>query len=314
MMKLSDVSAILLKMDNIEILTHHYPDGDTLGSAYALCLGLQSLGKSARVILAGKPADKFNYLLNGVKQQDFKADNIVSVDVAANSMLGENEDKYTGRINLCIDHHISNSVTADERYVDGEAAAAAEIIFALLKEMKVNFTKEIADCLYTGISTDTGCFMYTNTTPETHKIAAELMEIGCDFEQINKAMFETKSRAKLRLERMVYDTLEFFCNGKCAVIYTTLEMQSKLGLGDDETEGLASIPRQIEGVLIGITMREKQGGTFKISVRTNGETDACEFCKRFGGGGHRAASGCAVDGSLDEVRSRLVAAAEEVLK
>ncbi len=122
---------------------------------------------------------------------------------------------------------------------------------------------------------------------------AKLIECGADFAVINRAMFETKTKQKLALERMVYDTLDYYYDGKLAIIYTTLAMQDKLNLGDDQMEGLASIPRQIDGVKMGITIREKQDNVFKISVRTNGDTDACEFCKKFGGGGHKAASGCA---------------------
>lgn len=145
--------------------------------------------------------------------------------------------------------------------------------------MNVEITKEIANCLYTGVSTDTGCFMYTNTSAKTHMIAAKLIECGADFAVINRAMFETKTKQKLALERMVYDTLDYYYDGKLAIIYTTLAMQDKLNLGDDQMEGLASIPRQIDGVKMGITIREKQDNVFKISVRTNGDTDACEFCK-----------------------------------
>ncbi len=180
--------------------------------------------------------------------------------------------------------------------------------------MKIKITEQIADCLYTGISTDTGCFRYTNTTSETMRVAAQLMDFGCNTEYINKAMFETKSKTKIQIERAVYDTMTYCADGRCAIIYTTLDMFKSLDVGDDEMEGLASIPRQIEGVLMGITMREKEGGFFKISVRTNCGINASEFCSQFGGGGHPAAAGCTVEGTLDEVRNKLIEAAEKVLK
>lgn len=312
-MTLSDVAKILKEKDNVEILTHHYPDGDTLGSAYALCLALQSMGKRARVVLSGKVAKKFNYLIDAVEEMDFAPQFTVSVDVAAKSLLGENEEKYSDKIELCIDHHSSNTLGVKDSYIDSTASAVAEIIYDLLCEMNVEITREIADCLYTGISTDTGCFMYTNTTSKTHIIAGKLIDSGADFSSINRAMFETKTREKLALERMVYDTLDYYYDGKLAIIYTTIAMQSKLNLGDDEMEGLASIPRQIEGVKMGITIREKENREFKISVRTNGDTDACVFCKKFGGGGHKAASGCSIKGDLITVKQSLIAAAKEML-
>ncbi len=313
MMTLNEVAEILRSKDNIEILTHHYPDGDTLGSAYGLCLALQNMGKNARVILSGKMAEKFNYLKSGVKEQNFTPQFIMSVDVAAKSLLGENREKYENKIELCIDHHGSNTMGVEKSYIDNTAAANAEIIYDLLHIMGAKITKEIAASLYTGISTDTGCFMYTNTTAKTHNIAGQLMDTGIDFGEINRAMFETKTKEKLALERMVYDTLDYYYDGKLAIIYTTLAMQSKLNLGDDQMEGLASIPRQIEGVKMGITIREKKNKEFKISVRTNGDTDACAFCQQFGGGGHKAASGCSINGDLITVKQRLIAAAEGIL-
>lgn len=313
MINLYELSVYLKDHDNYEILTHAYPDGDTLGSGFALCLALQQIGKNARVITTNIPS-KFTYLLKGVKEQDFEAQTIISTDVAADSLLGSNMEKYAGRIDVCIDHHGSNTITAEEKFVDRFAAATCEIVYKLFRRMKIKITEQIADCLYTGISTDTGCFRYTNTTSETMRVAAQLMDFGCNTEYINKAMFETKSKTKIQIEHAVYDTMTYCADGRCAIIYTTLDMFKSLDVGDDEMEGLASIPRQIEGVLIGITMREKEGGFFKISVRTNGNIDASEFCSQFGGGGHPAAAGCTVEGTLDEVRNKLIEAAEKVLK
>lgn len=313
MITLSEAATLLLENDNFHILTHRYPDGDTLGCAFALCYALRSIGKNANVKVAPTVPTKFTYLCEDYKEQDFDYEFVVSVDVAAPSLLGELYDLYHDKIDLCVDHHGSNSMVADNICVDATAAAACEIVYLLIKEMGAKITKNIANALYTGISTDTGCFCYTNTTAQSHKIAAELMECGCDFAKINRINFETKTRAKLKMERMVYDTMEFYCGGRCAIIYTTLAMQKALGAGDDEMEGLASIPRQIEGVKMGITMREKEDGTFKISVRTNDGVNASEFCARFGGGGHAAASGCSIKGDLSTAKYMLIKAAEEVL-
>lgn len=313
MTDLLSVAQILKEKDNIEILTHHYPDGDTLGSAYALCKALQAMGKYARVITSGNPSAKYDYLKSGVKEQEFQREFVVSVDVAAPSLLGENQEQYEGIIDLCIDHHRINSMEAKEKFVDPDSASAGEIIFTLLKAMYTEITPEIADCIYTAISTDTGCFRYSNTTAQTHRIAAELMGITPNWHRINTVMFELKSKEKLRLERMVYKTLEYFCEGKGALIYTTLEMQEESGVPDGELEGLASIPRQIEGVHLGITMKEKEKGVFKVSVRTNENVNAAEFCALFGGGGHNAAAGCTVEGTLEEAKEKLIKAAQGIL-
>lgn len=313
MINLYELAKYFEAHDNYEILTHAYPDGDTLGSGFALCLALQQKGKKARVITTNIPS-AFEYLKAGVEEQEFEAETIISTDVAADTLLGSNMGKYSGRIDICIDHHGSNTITAKEKFVDRFAAANCEIIYKLFLRMHIRITKEIANCLYTGISTDTGCFRYTNTTAETMRVAASLMDFGCDTAYINKVMFETKSKAKVLIEQAVYNTMTYCANGRCAIICTTLDMLSKLKIGDDELEGLASIPRQIEGVLIGITIREKEKNFFKISVRTNDNINASDFCRKFGGGGHPAAAGCAIEGSLDDVKNMLITAAEEVLK
>ena len=272
MMNLYEVARFLEAHDNYDILTHAYPDGDTLGSGFALCLALRQIGKKARVITTGVPS-KFTYLQKNIEEEDFTTETVVSVDVAADSLLGSNMGKYIGKVDLCIDHHGSNTFTAKEKFVD----------------------------------------KYTNTTAETMRVAASLMDFGCNTAYINKAMFETKSKNKIQLERAVYESMTYCANGRCAIIYTTLDMLKKLNTGDDEMEGLASIPRQIEGVLIGITMREKEGGFFKISVRTNNNINASDFCSQFGGGGHPAAAGCSIEGDLETVKTTLEKAAEKFL-
>lgn len=309
-MKLDSAVSFLKENNNFEILTHAYPDGDTLGSGYALCLALQQLGKNARVITTNLPKN-FRFLLSGVAEQDFDCESVVSVDVADENLLGPDKEKYLGRIKLCIDHHEISKVNAEIKCVDANAAANCEIMYRLFQLMGVEITKEIANCLYTGISTDTGCFRYTNTTADTLRIAADLIELNADTAYINKVMFETKSKKKIQLEREIYDTIEYCFDDKCAIIAATVDIQKKLGIDDGELEGLASIPRQIEGVLIGITMREKEDGVFKVSVRADSSINAAAFCARFGGGGHAAAAGCTVKGSLEEAKAKLIEAVGE---
>lgn len=307
---LSEASELLYSHDNIEILTHRYPDGDTIGSAYALCLALQSIGKNARVLTAGTVSKKFLPFTSAVKAQDFRAQYTVSVDVAAPSLLGKLQQEYENKIDLCIDHHGSNSMQAENVFVDSSAAAAGEIIFDLLKLMNVTLTKEISDALYLAISTDTGCFMYSNTSARTLRTCAELLEAGVDNGSINHKIFEEKTKAKIELEKRVYETLTYFCSGKAAMITVTKDMVN--GLDDSETEGLASIPRQIDGVVMGITVREKED-CYRVSVRTNCGVDASQFCAQFGGGGHPAAAGCSLFGTCEQVRQTLIKAAEEFL-
>ena len=313
-MSLTEIIENLKSHDDFYILTHQYPDGDTLGSAFALCRALQLQGKRARVLCPDVIAPKYEYLKRGIKPQtDFEPKYIISVDVADANLLGRLKETYGGIVDMCIDHHSSNTGYAKCSYVDGTKAAAAEIIYEVIKLLGVDFDVDIASCIYTAISTDTGCFRYTNATPQSYRIAAEMMEYGCDASQINRVMFETKSRAKLEIERQVMDSIEYYADNRCAIVYVTLDMVKKSGINDDELDGIASLPRNVEGVLIGITMRQKDDGSFKVSVRTNDGLDASEFCKQFGGGGHTAAAGCTVCGSLEEAKSSLAHAAESFI-
>lgn len=308
-MTLKEVANLILQHDNFEILTHHYPDGDCIGSGFALALALRQIGKKARVITTDR-SKSFEYIFSKLKEQEFDAEFIIATDVANEKLLGVNQKAYEGKIDLCIDHHQSNCVNAPFKYIEADSAAAGEIIYELIPLLGAKMTRDIANCIYTAISTDTGCFRYGNTTSRTMRIAADLLDFGCDSAYINKIMFETKSKGLIRLERDLLKNMIFCADDKCAIIYTTLEMTKDLT--DDETEGIASIPRQIEGVKMGITVREK-ADNFKISVRTNDGIDACEFCRQFGGGGHVSASGCTLKGTLDEVLQTLKDAAEKVL-
>ncbi len=303
---LEEIANILKKKDNFYILTHQYPDGDTLGSGYALCKALQKLGKNAKVLCSDEIPKKYNILVDGIKKQIFHPQYIISVDVADTQLLGKNLEKYATKIDLCIDHHASNKQFAMYQYVEGDSAATAEIIYNLLVIMGVEIDKSIATCIYTGISTDTGCFKYANATARSYRIAAKMLEIGIDASNINRIMFDMKSRERLEIERKVLDSMEFFHNDKCAVVYVTRKMMKESHATDADVEGLASMPRQVEGVSVGVTIREKKHGNFKISIRTDEKIDASLICERFGGGGHPCAGGCSITGSLEEVKKQIV--------
>ena len=314
MVDLKKISNILKEKNNFVLLTHQYPDGDTLGSAFALCRALQSMGKYAKVLCNDKIPDKFDYIYNCVEMQEFKGEFIVSIDIADPQLLGDNLSCYKDKIDLCIDHHASNTNYAKMNFVDPSAAATAEVMADIIKEMNVKIDNKIAECIYTGISTDTGCFKYSNATPKTYRIAADMIELGARSAFINRLMFDTKSKQRVELEKLVLETLEFFCDDKCAVVYVTHDMQVKSGTADDDIEGISSIPRGIKGVQVGVTLREKENGIFKISLRTNDELNASDICKKFGGGGHPAAAGCTIHGGLENAKKSIVEAISDEIK
>ncbi|MDQ5983128.1 MAG: Bifunctional oligoribonuclease and PAP phosphatase NrnA [Eubacteriales bacterium SKADARSKE-1] len=303
---LDEICSFLKTRNNFYILTHQYPDGDTLGSANALCRALQKTGKNARVLCSDKIPKKYSILSRGIKKQEFEADYIISVDVADTQLLGENLLKYSDKIDLCIDHHESNKAFAKMQYIEGSSAATAEIIYELINLLGVKIDKQIAVCIYTGITTDTGGFKYANATPRSYRISADMLEKGIDACSINRIMFDTKSRSRLEIERQVLDTMEFFYESRCAVIHVTREMIKKAKANESDIEGLASIPRQVEGVLVGVTLREQKDGVFKVSVRTEEDISAAAICENFGGGGHQGAAGCNLPYDLDVAKKKIV--------
>lgn len=306
LINLGAVASYLKEHDNYTILTHAHPDGDTLGSGFGLCLALRSLGKKANVINEEELPRKFLYL--DVEKQDFEEQTVVAVDIADTALMGKGvEAEYAKRVDLSIDHHGSNRQYAALNLIDSAAAAAAEIIVELIELMGVEITKDIADRLYTGISTDTGCFRYANVTPKTHLLAAQLMCYGADAAKINTLMFETKTRTYAALERLALDGMEFYYDGKCAIVTITRDMFAKSGSDENECDGIAALSRQIEGVLVGITLRERHDGTYKASVRSHDPVDASAICARLGGGGHRNAAGCSLPyDTVEEAKAKLI--------
>lgn len=305
---LEQVASFLQERDDFVILTHQYPDGDTLGTGAALCLGLQKMGKRARLLCSDPIPSKYDYFFGKIPKQEFTAKTVVSVDVADEKLLGKNLSCYAGKVELCIDHHGSNTHYAAMVYVDASAAATAEILYALLRLLDVPLDPLIANCIYTGITTDTGCFKYTNATPRTYRIAAEVMEAGAEAATINRLMFDTKSRARMELERKILDSMEFYFEGRLAMITVTQKMVAESHANEGDLEGFAALPRQVEGVLVGVTLREKDGGSFKISLRTNPDINATQICALFGGGGHPTAAGCEIHGDAETVKAKLVEA------
>lgn len=314
MNSLNEIAQYLKNTDNSVILTHRYPDGDTLGSAFALCRALRKLGKKSRVIVNGVLTGKFQYLAKNMDEQNFEYETVIAVDIASTSQLGELEEEFGGKVDVSVDHHGMNMPFAKMTYVNAKAAANTENIYYLIKLLGVEIDRDIADCIYTGLCTDTGCFKFSNVTSDTMRIAADLMDIGCDSALINRVMFDTKSLSRIKIERAVLETLTLHCDNKIAVINTTMAMEKETGAEDSDMDGLAAIPRQIEGVVIGITIKEKGENHFRISVRTVDDYDAAEICKNFGGGGHHAAGGCSIDGTLDEAKSKILEAAERELR
>ena len=219
------VAEILATKDNITILTHFHPDGDTLGSAVALVRALRKMGKKANFLNNDPIHPKYAYLWKGLKAQRFEEQFVMAVDIATEDLLGDElKEKYAGKIELSIDHHPSNTLFAKDNCIEGDSAAAAEIVYYVIKHLGVDFDEEMAACIYTGVSTDTGCFKFRNTTARSFYIAGVMKDFGADTESINEVMFELKTRGELELERQMLETMDYFLEDRLAIAVITQDM------------------------------------------------------------------------------------------
>jgi len=312
---LNTAAARLLSAGAVRILAHNHPDGDTLGSAYALAHALYALGKDVRVQCEDPSPAMFSYMPRGLAETERGDALIVAVDVADESLLGDRfAEIYGGRVALNIDHHRSNTLYAAENLIDAEASACAEVAGDLIGAMGLELTAHMAACIYAGISTDTGCFRYANTTARSHRWAAHCMDLGVATEPLDRAFFETDTKTYLTLERMAFDGLRYYCGGRLALLAVTQAMFRQSGSNDEEYIKLVARTRQIEGVLVGVAIREKPDGSFKLSLRSHAPVDASAIAARMGGGGHPRAAGAASNMPLEETIATIVGYVEEALE
>lgn len=293
----------LRERDNFLLLTHVRPDGDTLGSASALALALQKLGKRAWVgYNSGVTETYAGYMEGCYPPADFVPEHIVAVDIAAEHLLPAEFEPYRGRIELCIDHHPSNEGYAGETCLDASAAACGEIVYRICKLLG-EMDAAIAKQLYIAITTDCGCFVYNNTTPATHRIAAELMEYGDFWKQVNRNCFQTLSLKEIKLQQRLLGSMEFFDGGALAVGAISLADLAEFQASQGDSEELASWANKIQGVKASATLRQLEERVWKVSLRTDGSLNATRVCALLGGGGHAAAAGASMY-DVDEAQAR----------
>lgn len=310
-LSVSRAAELLMQRDNITLLCHRRPDGDTVGSAFALYYALKTLGKEVRVLCADPLPKLYDYLYPGYKPGRIlyePVEYVVAVDVATAGMLGSLEERYGTMVDLCIDHHPSNSDYAAQTCLWSEAGACAEPVAAIIKAIGLPVSGRIAECIYTGLATDTGGFRYSNTSAGSMRLAAEIMESGVDTALLNTRIFESESKAKVLAEAAMMSALQFYADDRIAVMPVTLAVRAATGVTGEELEDVAGIPRKIEGVQLGITIKEHEDECH-ISLRSKEPVSADEIAKAFGGGGHRFAAGCTIKASVEEAAGLLVAEA-----
>ena len=294
--------------DNFVILTHRRPDGDTIGCASALCLGLRHLGKTAFVLKNEQFTPRFQPFLDGLVCETLPVDvTVISTDIASEGLLSFDAVRMDLTPVCAVDHHGSNSL-ACPKLVEADKAACGEIVHAILQELGVRVTKRIAECLYVAVSTDTGCFKFSNTSANTHRTAAALIEAGADVYSINKVFFDTKSFSRLRLEAKLTDTMEFYADRAVGVCVMPKSLLAEFSVTEDDLDSISGFARSIEGVKIGVMIREVEDGLGKISLRTEAPYDAAKSCGLLGGGGHAAAAGASVPGGIAGAKTAILQA------
>ncbi|OUQ37620.1 bifunctional oligoribonuclease/PAP phosphatase NrnA [Faecalibacterium sp. An122] len=314
-LNVEQAAAMLRNADNILILCHKNPDGDTIGCGSALYYALASLGKTAAVLCSDPIPRRLSYTRPRLFRGEFEPGLVVAVDVAGTQLFGDSGlmPSYSRRVDLCIDHHAGNNGYAQYTLLNPEAAAAAELLWEVIEAMGVQLDSQMADCLYTGLATDTGCFRFANTKAKTHRVAARLMEAGARVEELNTLLFATKTRGQMEAERIARSHLEYALDGRCALIWLDRDEIEASQADPSDLEELAALPIGIEGVKIGLTFRQQPGGSWRVSIRTANGVDAVAVARRLGGGGHLRASGCELLGTLDNAKSAVLAEAKAVL-
>ena len=308
-MTVNEAVRLLREKDEFLIITHMRPDGDTMGSAAALCHGLTSIGKTAYVYRNPQFIDNMPWITEPfLAPEGYEGKFTIAVDIADDGLFPKG---FTGKADLCIDHHPSNSSYAEMTLLNGEKASCGEIVMEVLKELCGNIDKTAADLLYIAVSTDTGCFVYGNTKADTLYAAAELCRAGASNTALNKLLFRTSSRARLLLEGLIFSSLRFFHENKTVVAVVTREMLQKAGATENDCSDLAALPGRVDGASTSVLIKETDDNSCKISVRTNGVVNANAVCRRFGGGGHDMAAGCSINKGIEEAVMLLVNAIGE---
>lgn len=314
MLTVQETAELLRTFDNILILTHIRPDGDTVGCAAALCAGLRALGKTAYLLPnPGLTETTAGYFSPYAAPDGFTPDKVVSTDIATPGLFPENAKIYEDAIDLAIDHHPSFEQFGKANIVRPEAAACGELIFDILKEL-CPITAEIALPLYVAISTDTGGFIYSNVTADTHRVAAALMETGIDYRAVNKLHFQTKSRVRMQLEAAMLNDAEFYDDHRVAILSVPMSLMERFCATESDAEDLSALGPQIQGVDCAVTMRELRPNVWKYSVRTGERVNATEVCRLLGGGGHARAAGATVENvTKAEAAEKMLAAIAQLV-
>ena len=311
-MKTSETAKLFRSKDGFLLLTHKNPDGDTLGSAAALCSALRRAGKTAYLFPNHEVTAKYREFAEPFyAPEGFEPSFTVSVDVASESLMPHG---YSGGADFCIDHHPSNThYTANSLIAPGKASCG-EIVLQLIKALNGDVSEEEANLLYVAVSTDCGCFVYANTRADTLRAAAELLDFGADNKALNVKLFRKISRARMKIEGMILSDMEYYRGGKISLATITQQMLREAGATEEDLDDISGLAGKAEGAVLSITVRERPNGESRISLRSSPEVDCSAICAVFGGGGHAMAAGCTIQSPPEKAKRLLLDVIDEVWK
>lgn len=306
---LNNIKELLKNSKKIALVGHIMPDGDTTGSCLALAYALESLGKDVFLFCQDDIPDNLCFLEGCEKfNNELTPDNkyfdlIFALDCSDPERLGIFKKLLElNEQTINIDHHVSNTEFASLNWVDPNAAATCELIYELIESLNIHIDINIANALYTGISTDTGNFSYSNTTSKTHSIAAQLLTLGVKPEEISNNLYRNNSLERVKLIARVIDTIELYKHGQISTIEITKDMLTKVGADEKESSGMVGYAKDIKGVELALLFKEQEDGQIKVSMRSKNIIDCNKLANIFGGGGHARAAGCTINSSLYDAK------------
>lgn len=310
-MTINEIAAKIKGLKSALIFSHNRPDGDTVGSATALCIALERLGIKAGLVCEAAIPEK----LKIVKYADKYAlpsdvcgcyDAHIAVDCSVESMFGESSFALyaKNKVKINVDHHVSNSRHGDYNYVE-QTAACAEIVYKLILALGVSVDKDIADCLLLGIISDTGGFMHSNVTENTLFTAANLAHAGGDVHVVSQQLFKSQPKARAKLYARVISDMRYYLDDRFAVLVITRKDLLETGATADMTEGFIDFPMTIKSVEVGVSIMETADKRYKVSFRSRGKVNVNEIAAIYGGGGHILASGAVINGYLEDIIDKI---------
>lgn len=308
---LKKIAKRLKKASHIAIFSHVNPDGDALGSSFAMKYTLEAIGKKATIYLEKPMPEKFNFLGSDyeIVEEDItpSADCALVLDCGEYSRLGSCAD-VCRKIHcvVCVDHHKTGADFGDFYHNEPESAATAQIVYKLATLLTKSIPVSALEAIYTGMSTDTGHFKFSNVSPETFEIAAKVLDRGIDHRKITTIIYDTVKREKMIFLGAATERVKLYMDGRLAVLDCPEEFLGEYGLTYDDVDELPNIPLNLEGVEAAILIKDYDSTKRRASLRTKDVIDVSEVAKEFGGGGHKAAAACLLSGNIEEKTDKLI--------